>query len=89
VYVELVYRNILIAGEPGSGKSVALNNIVGHADRSPDVRLWLVHGKQVELGLWRDIADVFVGNHITDALTRLQERKEMGRRCDLLGRPPL
>ena len=28
VEVELVYRNMLIGGEPGGGKSVALNNIV-------------------------------------------------------------
>src|SRR6266540_1598842 len=85
VFVELVYRNILVAGEPGSGKSVALNNIVGHAALSSDVRLWLVDGKQVELGLWRDVADVFVGNSIDDALTHLRRlQAEMDRRYDLL-----
>ena len=26
VEIELIYRNILLGGEPGSGKSVALNN---------------------------------------------------------------
>src|SRR5689334_7911212 len=68
---ELVYRNMLIGGEPGGGKSVALNNIVAHAAMSSDCRLWLFDGKQVELGLWADVAEVFVGNDITDALTVL------------------
>jgi S-DNA-T family DNA segregation ATPase FtsK/SpoIIIE len=85
VLVELPYRNALVAGEPGSGKSVALNNIVAHAALSPDVRLWLVDGKRVELGLWRDVADVFVGNSIDDALARLRElQAEMDRRYELL-----
>ena len=73
VEIELVYRNILIGGEPGGGKSVALNNIVAHAAMSPDCRLWLFDGKQVELGLWAEVAEVFVGNDITDALDRLRE----------------
>ena len=70
---ELVYRNMLIGGEPGGGKSVALNNVVAHAAMAPDCRLWLFDGKQVELGLWSDVAEVFVGNDITDALDRLRE----------------
>jgi S-DNA-T family DNA segregation ATPase FtsK/SpoIIIE len=85
VLVDLVYRNILIGGEPGSGKSVALNNLVAHAALSPDVRLWLVDGKQVELGLWREVADDFVGNSIEAALRKLRElQAEMDRRYDLL-----
>jgi len=73
VEIELVYRNMLIGGEPGGGKSVALNNVVAHAAMSSDCRLWLFDGKQVELGLWADVAEVFVGNDITDALDRLRE----------------
>src|SRR5829696_1845136 len=73
VEVELVYRNILIGGEPGGGKSVALNNVVAHAALSPDCRLWLFDGKQVELGLWADVAEVFVGNDIAECLTALRE----------------
>lgn len=85
--VELIYRNILMAGEPGSGKSVALNNIVAHGALCPDVSLWLLDGKQVELGLWRDVADVFVGPDIDlalDQLLRLQA--EMDRRYEELDR---
>lgn len=85
--VELIYRNILLAGEPGSGKSVALNNIVAHGALCPDVSLWLLDGKQVELGLWRDVANVFVGPDIDLALDRLaQLQAEMDRRYDELDR---
>jgi DNA segregation ATPase FtsK/SpoIIIE, S-DNA-T family len=70
---ELVYRNILIGGEPGGGKSVALNNVVAHAALSPDCRLWLFDGKQVELGLWADVAEVFIGNDLGECLDAMRE----------------
>ena len=44
---------MLIGGEPGGGKSVALQLVVAHGALSPDCRLVLVDGKRVELGLWR------------------------------------
>jgi S-DNA-T family DNA segregation ATPase FtsK/SpoIIIE len=65
---ELVYRNMLIGGEPGGGKSVALNNVVAHAAMAPDCRLWLFDGKQVELGLWAEVAEG--GSGPTGALAR-------------------
>src|SRR5262245_53935623 len=76
VTISLPYRNLLSAGEPGGGKSVCLNNIVGHAALCADARLWLFDGKQVELGPWAPAADVFVGNQPAEAnekLARLQE----------------
>jgi DNA segregation ATPase FtsK/SpoIIIE, S-DNA-T family len=72
VEITLIYRNKLIAGEPGSGKSVALSDILAHVVLCPDVRLWLLDGKQVELGLWAELADRFVGNSIIDALDVLR-----------------
>ncbi|GGM27730.1 hypothetical protein GCM10007977_031210 [Dactylosporangium sucinum] len=72
VHLPMIFRNILIGGEPGAGKSSLLNTIVGHAALSPDVRLCLLDGKQVELGLWRDAADVFVGPDIDLAIRTLQ-----------------
>jgi S-DNA-T family DNA segregation ATPase FtsK/SpoIIIE len=85
--IELIYRNILMGGEPGAGKSVALNNIVAHGALCPDVSLWLFDGKQVELGLWREVADVFVGPDIELALIRLQQlQQEMDRRYTELDR---
>jgi S-DNA-T family DNA segregation ATPase FtsK/SpoIIIE len=85
VHVELVYRNLLVAGEPGGGKSVLLNNIVGHAALCPDVKLVLIDGKRVELGMWREVADMFVGNAVQDGLRVLADlQAEMDRRYDWL-----
>ncbi len=85
VEVTLMYRNLLDGGEPGSGKSSLLNTIIAHVALCSDARLWLFDGKIVELGLWRPIADMFVGNSITDALTRLRElQAEMDIRYRLL-----
>jgi S-DNA-T family DNA segregation ATPase FtsK/SpoIIIE len=85
VTVNLPYRNMLAAGEPGGGKSVLLNNIVGHVALCTDVALWLFDGKQVELGLWEDVADVFVGNDVLAANTKLAElQAEMDTRYQLL-----
>lgn len=87
VDIELVYRNILLGGEPGSGKSVALNNIVAHAAMCTDARMWLFDGKQVELGLWKSVADVFVGPDIEGAIAYLELLQlEMNRRYDELDR---
>jgi S-DNA-T family DNA segregation ATPase FtsK/SpoIIIE len=72
VYLPLVYRNMLIGGEPGAGKSALLNTVVGHAALCHDVTLCLFDGKQVELGLWEDSADVFVGPDLDLAILTLQ-----------------
>src|SRR6266516_3579124 len=42
VEVTLAERNMLIGGEPGGGKSVALQLIVAHGALSPDCRLILI-----------------------------------------------
>ena len=76
VAVTLMYRNLLSGGEPGSGKSSLLNTIIAHAALCTDVKLWLFDGKMVELGLWRQVADVFVGNDIRDANRRLRELQQ-------------
>ena len=68
VHVELAERNMLLGGEPGGGKSSAINLITAHGALSGDCRLILIDGKQVELGLWRDCADRFVGPSMADAL---------------------
>ena len=59
---------MLLGGEPGGGKSNALNLIVAHGALSADCKLILVDGKQVELGPWRHCADMFIGPSINDAI---------------------
>jgi DNA segregation ATPase FtsK/SpoIIIE, S-DNA-T family len=73
VAVTLAYRNLLAGGEPGAGKSSVLNLIVGHGALSPDCRLWLFDGKRVELGPWREVAEVFVGSDTDHAISKLRE----------------
>jgi DNA segregation ATPase FtsK/SpoIIIE, S-DNA-T family len=68
VNVSLAERNMLIGGEPGGGKSVALQVIVAHGALSADCKLILIDGKRVELGLWADCAERFVGPSIDDAI---------------------
>jgi len=72
VDLPMIYRNILIGGEPGAGKSSLLNTIVAHAALSPDCRLCLLDGKRVEMGLWRHCADVFVGPDLVRAIATLK-----------------
>ena len=72
VRVKMIYRNKLVGGDPGAGKSALLNTIVAHAALSLDCRLCLLDGKQVELGQWKDCADVFVGPDIGHALATLR-----------------
>src|SRR5215470_4772594 len=56
VEVTLAERNMLIGGDGAL---------------SADCRLILVDGKRVELGLWRDCAERFIGPSIDDAIDTL------------------
>ena len=95
VYLNLVGRNVLVGGEPGSGKSVLVQNVLGHAALSGDVRLVLLDGKEVELGMWEQVADVFVGPDLDLAIGVLRWlQAEIGRRTAALkhggcGRSPV
>jgi DNA segregation ATPase FtsK/SpoIIIE, S-DNA-T family len=68
VTASLAERNMLIGGEPGGGKSVALQLIVAHGALAADCKLILIDGKRVELGLWAECAEKFVGPSIDDAI---------------------
>ncbi len=85
VDVNLAERNMLIGGEPGSGKSVALQLIVAHAALAADCKLILTDGKRVELGLWRECAERFVGPSIEEAIETLRWLQALiDERTDLL-----
>jgi DNA segregation ATPase FtsK/SpoIIIE, S-DNA-T family len=79
------HMGIVLAGEPGAGKSVGLGNIVAHGALSGDCRLILLDGALVELGAWRSCADVFVGPDIDQAITVLEaEQQLINDRCEML-----
>src|SRR5918996_531213 len=83
--VRLPERNLLMGGEPGAGKSVALSMLVATAALDPACRLWLFDGKLVELAPWRDFAFRNVGPDVAEANEVLRElRDEMDRRYQLL-----
>lgn len=85
VHVRLAERNMLIGGEPGAGKSAALQLIVAHAALSLDCRLILVDGKRVELGMWRDCAERFIGPSIDEAIDTFKWlQREIDDRTDWL-----
>jgi DNA segregation ATPase FtsK/SpoIIIE, S-DNA-T family len=72
VYIKVIYKNLLAAGEPGGGKSGLMNTLTAHAALSALARLVLFDGKQVELGMWDDIADEFVGPDLAHAIITLR-----------------
>lgn len=72
VYLPLAYRNILTAGEPGSGKSGLLNSVAAYAALSSNTRMVLFDGKLVELGMWEHLADEFIGPNLDHALKTLR-----------------
>jgi S-DNA-T family DNA segregation ATPase FtsK/SpoIIIE len=72
VTLDLVFHNLLVAGEPGSGKSGLLNTITATAALAANTRLVLFDGKLVELGPWRFIADELVGLNVEHGLSVLR-----------------
>ncbi|WP_327590092.1 FtsK/SpoIIIE domain-containing protein [Nonomuraea sp. NBC_00507] len=89
VYLDLVYHNLLDAGEPGGGKSVLIQNLVGHAFLCHDFTPVLLDPKWVELGMWMEAAEatggVFVGPDIDKGLRVLRRlQKVMDRRYSWL-----
>ena len=61
VSLVLPEHNLLLGGEPGSGKSVALSVLIANAALDPTVSISLLDGKQVELAAWSNIAEHLVG----------------------------
>lgn len=87
VTVLLPERNLLLGGEPGAGKSVALSMLVATAALDPTCRLWLLDGKLVELATWSRCAERSADVSCTDAievLHTLQEEMDF-RYSELLG----
>lgn len=78
VTLSLPERNVLLGGEPGAGKSVALSLPVATAALDPTVKLWLLDGKLVELATWAGCAEHSVGVSVAEAIDVLRQlRTEM------------
>jgi S-DNA-T family DNA segregation ATPase FtsK/SpoIIIE len=81
IEVSLVEKNVLLGGEPGAGKSVALSMLVATAALDPDVRLTLLDGKRVELAAWGGCATHSVGPNVSEAIDVLRKlQNEMDER---------
>ena len=85
VSIGLPERNLLLGGEPGAGKSVALSLFIAAAALDPSVTLTLLDGKQVELAPWSGSAEHFVGPDMAGAIEVLKDLcAEMDRRYSVL-----
>jgi hypothetical protein len=81
VHITLPERNMLLGGEPGSGKSGAMALLLAAAALDPSVRLILLDGKLVELACWAGVADRSVGADLAEAVAVLCEvQAELDRR---------
>jgi hypothetical protein len=83
--LSLSEHNLLIGGEPGSGKSVVLSSIVAAGALDPSTILTLLDGKQVELAIWMPVAERCVGPDLADATEALEDlQRTMDLRYQLL-----
>jgi hypothetical protein len=71
VGLDLAGHHVLVGGEPGAGKSNALSMIVASAALDPNVELWCLDAKLVELAPWKHLAKAFVGPDIEEATVAL------------------
>ena len=85
VTISLPERNLLLGGEPGAGKSLALSLLLAAAALDPTVHVWLLDGKRVELAAWNPIARATVGPNVDDAVDLLRSlQQEMEARYEQL-----
>jgi DNA segregation ATPase FtsK/SpoIIIE-like protein len=78
VTISLPEHNVLLGGEPGAGKSVALSLLVAAAALDPAATLWLFDGKRVELAPWGACAARLIGPDLAEAIAALEQlRTEM------------
>jgi hypothetical protein len=77
VTVTLAEHNLLLGGEPGAGKSVALSQLVAAAALDPYAGLWLLDGKVVELAAWQPGATGSAATDIVEAIAVLRHVAEV------------
>lgn len=85
VSVRLPGKNMVIGGEPESGKSVALSLILAAAALDPWAQIWGWDAKKVELALWRPVLTRIAYNSMDAAIAQMEDLiKEMDARYELL-----
>ncbi|HZT64655.1 MAG TPA: FtsK/SpoIIIE domain-containing protein [Acidimicrobiales bacterium] len=72
ISISLPEHNLLLGGEPGAGKSGAINLLVAAAALDPLAQLWLLDGKLVELAAWRKAAVDSAGLDVWEAVELLR-----------------
>lgn len=72
VTINLDEKHVLTGGLTGYGKSVFLSALVAVAAGDPSCNLILLDGTEVDMGMWEDCAQVFVGADPTYALAVLK-----------------
>ena len=70
--LRLPERNVLLGGEPGGGKSAAMQIMLAAAAHDPSTRLWLLDGKLVELAAWSPLAERTAGPDVGEAIEVLE-----------------
>ena len=73
VTVRMPGKNLIAAGEPEAGKSVAASQIIAAAALDPNVRIYGWDAKQVELSLWAPVMEKVAYNDMETAIANLRE----------------
>ncbi|WP_017541959.1 FtsK/SpoIIIE domain-containing protein, partial [Nocardiopsis halophila] len=79
---------MLTAGESGSGKSVADDQLLCAVALDPHAQMWLVDAKMVELEAYRDVAHEYLGRPDREAFKAMVQRltDEKDRRLEAMAR---
>jgi DNA segregation ATPase FtsK/SpoIIIE-like protein len=73
VSLDLPERGVLVGGEPGSGKSAGLSQLLAAAALDPWCHIWGLDAKRLELALWRPVLDRVAYGDMADAITLVED----------------
>lgn len=85
ISMRLIEKNVLLGGEPGSGKSAGLSLLLAAAALDPFARIWGLDAKRLELALWRPVLERVGYQDIDEAVSMVEDLIEiMDERYELL-----
>lgn len=73
VTLDLPERGVLLGGEPGSGKSAGLAELLGAAALDPWCRIWGLDAKQLELSLWEPVVERVAYQDMDQAINLVED----------------